>query len=355
MEAYRLTALAAQTLRERGVENPRAHIYMAKGPYNSGVHAATILISPSPFSSDDLATLERVTRELEFDRVLTPAYSIDGNFSGIAEAEDVNAYASSFPVNISAPTDDSPFFFQMIRLGDLFRGDLPEYKHLTEPVLVLSGLTIAVLVLTFLFILLPLLLRAKKTRLKGMLPFFVFFAAIGLGFLLVEVSQMQRLIIFLGHPTYGLSVVLFSLLLFSGIGSFATERIARPGLRAANLLPFVPLLVLLVTFGFVTPLVVHHFEAATTPTRILTSTAILAPMGLAMGMPFPIGMKVVSAWPDAPTPFFWGVNGATSVCASVLAIAIALSWGISAAFWVGCVCYGIAVAGLGFALLNRRD
>ena len=187
-----------------------------------------------------------------------------------------------------------------------------------------------------------------------MLPLFVFFAAIGLGFLLIEVSQMQRLIIFLGHPTYGLSVVLFALLLFSGIGSFATERIAKPGLRAANLVPFVPLLVLLVTFGFVTPLVVHHFEAAATPTRILASTAILAPMGLAMGMPFPIGMKVVSAWSDAPTPFFWGVNGATSVCASVLAIAISLSWGISAAFWVGCVCYGAAVAGLGLAFLGRR-
>ncbi len=354
MEAYRLTALAAETLQRRGIENPRDHIYMAKGPYKSGVHAATIMVSPSPFSSDDLATLERVTRELEFDLVLTPDYSIDDTFSGIAEAEDVNAYAGSFPVNISAPTDDSPFFFQMIRLGDLFSGNLPKYKHLTEPVLVLSGLTIAVLVLTFLCILLPLLLRAKKARLRGMLPFFIFFAAIGLGFLLIEVSQMQRLIIFLGHPTYGLSVVLFALLLFSGIGSFATERIAKPGLRAANLVPFVPLLVLLVTFGFVTPLVVHHFEAAATPTRILASTAILAPMGLAMGMPFPIGMKVVSAWPDAPTPFFWGVNGATSVCASVLAIAISLSWGISAAFWVGCVCYGAAVAGLGLAFLGRR-
>jgi len=190
--------------------------------------------------------------------------------------------------------------------------------------------------------------------LKGMLPFFVFFAAIGLGFLLVEVSQMQRLNVFLGHPIYGLSVVLFSLLLFSGIGSFATERIARPGLRAVNLLPFAFLIPLLIAFGFVTPIVVHHFDSATTPLRILTATAILAPMGLAMGMPFPIGMKVVSTWPDAPTPLFWGINGATSVCASVLAVAIALSWGISAAFWVGCICYCAAAAGLAVALMRGR-
>jgi hypothetical protein len=122
-----------------------------------------------------------------------------------------------------------------------------------------------------------------------------------------------------------------------------------------NLLPFAFLIPLLIAFGFVTPIVVHHFDSATTPLRILTATAILAPMGLAMGMPFPIGMKVVSTWPDAPTPLFWGINGATSVCASVLAVAIALSWGISAAFWVGCICYCAAAAGLAVALMWGRS
>jgi hypothetical protein len=189
---------------------------------------------------------------------------------------------------------------------------------------------------------------------RATLPFFIFFAAIGFGFLLVEVSQTMRLSIFLGHPTYGLSVVLFSLLLFSGLGSLATERLARPGLRPANLLPFVVLLAVLLVFGLSTPAIVRHFASATTPARILTAVAILAPMGLAMGMPFPIGMKTVSALQGAPTPFLWGVNGATSVCASVLAMAIALSWGISAAFWVGCVFYVAAVLGLATALLRRQ-
>ena len=349
MEAYRLLALATKTLQERGVANPRDHIYMA------GVFPGiTMLVSPSPLSKDDIAALDTVVKKMEFNPLITPDYSDSDTAADIVGAKDVNAFASHFPFNISAPTDDSPFFFQMVRLNDLFSGNLPNEKSLTEPVLVLAGLTIAVLALTFLFIVLPLLLTARRMVLKGMLPFFVFFAAIGLGFLLVEVSQMQRLNVFLGHPIYGLSVVLFSLLLFSGIGSFATERIARPGLRAVNLLPFAFLIPLLIAFGFVTPIVVHHFDSATTPLRILTATGILAPMGLAMGMPFPIGMKVVSAWPDAPTPLFWGINGATSVCASVLAVAIALSWGISAAFWVGCICYCAAAAGLAVALMRGR-
>jgi hypothetical protein len=78
-------------------------------------------------------------------------------------------------------------------------------------------------------------------------------------------------------------------------------------------------------------------------------------MGLAMGMAFPIGMKMVSAIPDAPTPFFWGINGATSVCASVLAMAIALSWGISTAFWVGCAFYVAAALALAAASLRRQE
>jgi hypothetical protein len=350
MEAYRLVSLATKTLRERGVTNPRDHIYMA-----AMLPVTTILVSPSPLSDADVAALDETAKDMEFRRVLTPNYVDDKTFAEIVEADDLDAYVSHFSLNIAAPTDDKPFFFEMIRLEDLLRGNLPHYKHLTEPVIVLAELTIAVLVMTLLCIILPLLLTRKKANLRSMMPFFVFFAAIGLGFLLIEVSQMQRLIIFLGHPTYGLSVVLFSLLLFSGIGSFATERIARPGLQVSNLLPFVLLLSVLIASGFVTPLVAHHWDSQTTPMRILVATAILAPMGLAMGMPFPIGMKAVSAWPDAPTPYFWGINGATSVCASVLAVAIALSNGISAAFWTGCICYAVAVAGLSWGILRARS
>lgn len=349
LQAQRLVALATETLHRRGVKDARAHIYMA----GAGV-TATILVSPSPLSAETIAALDDAVEEMQFGRIVTPAYEGEDSFAGIVNAEDVNSYVGGLPVDISPPTDDQPFFFQMLRLRDLFRSDLPDEKGLTEPVLVLAGLTIAVLVLTFLCIIVPLMLTVRKANLKGMPPFFLFFAGIGLGFLLIEVSQMQRLNIFLGHPTYGLSVVLFSLLLFSGIGSFVTERIAAPGPRMLNLLPFVVLLALLVAFGFVTPLLIDRFESSTTPVRILAAVAVLAPMGLAMGMPFPIGMRVVSAWPNAPTPFFWGVNGATSVCASVFAVAIALSWGISVSFWVGCACYLAATAGLGAAVWRAR-
>jgi hypothetical protein len=163
--------------------------------------------------------------------------------------------------------------------------------------------------------------------------------------MLVEISQVQRLTIFLGHPVYSLSVVLFSLLLSSGAGSLSTAGLAAAPPRSAMVR--VGLLVaVLVAFGILTPIAVHQFEGASTAARILISVGTLLPLGFFMGMAFPIGMGRALA--DAPSlaPWLWGVNGAASVCASVLAVMIALGAGISAAFWAGAVCYVGAVVAL---------
>ena len=353
VEVYRLTALAAKALRDRGIDDPRRHIFLARGPslYSS---VGTILVSPRPFSDQDVATLERVARQMQFDVAVAPDRANDPTFNAILEAKDLEDFASAYSFDISPPTDDRPFFFQMVRLQDVFNSVSASEDYLRKPTRVLFSLTIAVLALTFLSIVLPLALTTKKATLRGMLPFFIFFSGIGLGFLLVEVSQLQRLIIFLGHPSYALSVVLFSLLLSSGIGSLATQRLGNPRPRLSALWPFVPLVALLVAFGFATPSVIDRFESATTPVRILTATLLLVPVGFLMGMPFPIGMKMASLRPQAPTAFLWGINGAMSVCASVLAVLIAVSWGISTAFWVGCASYAIALAALVYAARGLR-
>ena len=165
---------------------------------------------------------------------------------------------------------------------------------------------------------------------------------------------MQRLIIFLGHPTYSLSVVLFTLLVFGGIGSYATQHLIKPALTPTALLPLGVLLTVLIVFGVSTPAIVDQFSASGTNTRILVAGAMLAPMGLFMGMPFPIGMSISSLRPTAPTAFFWGINGATSVAGSVLTTAVALGWGLSTSFWVGVAAYAIAAAGLTLVVVRGR-
>jgi predicted membrane-bound spermidine synthase len=213
-------------------------------------------------------------------------------------------------------------------------------------------LLIVVVGLTLLCIIVPLALTTKDVSLRGSGFLFVFFASIGFGFMFVEISQMERLIIFLGHPTYGLSVVLFALLLSSGLGSLLTQK-ASDYKASAAILRLGLLLCVLVLFGELTPYAVRVFRGEPTMLRILVATTILFPLGVLMGMAFPLGMKIASARFGALTSWLWGVNGATSVCASVLAVVIALNAGISASFWAGFVCY--AVAFTAFVLASRES
>ena len=170
---------------------------------------------------------------------------------------------------------------------------------------------------------------------------------------MIEVAQLQRLNIFLGHPIYGLGVVLFSVLLFSGIGSMLVERVVRGDRPSSRLAPLGVLLAVVIVMGIATPRVIDAMDGATTPIRILTAVALLIPLGLVMGMPFSIGMGAAASRPGAPTAFLWGINGATSVCASVFGVVIAVFWGIGMAYWAGFLAYVLSF----FAMMrvSRRE
>jgi hypothetical protein len=207
--------------------------------------------------------------------------------------------------------------------------------------------------LTAACIILPLKIAARRADLSGTGALLTFFVAIGLGFMLIETSQMQRLIISLGHPTYGLSVVLFALLLSSGAGSLLTAHVPADRAGEAGVRRLVALLAVLMLFGFLTPYVVQWTESATTPVRILAAIVVLSPAGAVMGMAFSLGMKLAAQRAAALTPWMWGLNGAASVLASVLSVCISLTWSISAAFWSGWACYGLAVAAFSRARTAR--
>lgn len=149
---------------------------------------------------------------------------------------------------------------------------------------------------------------------------------------------MQRLNIFLGHPTYGLAVVLSTLLAASGIGSEITQRV--PPHRRARLLA--ALLGVLLAAGLFTQPALAAFRASDIAARVAVAVALLAPMGLVMGMPFAAGMGRASRSHGTLTPWFWGINGAASVFASVLAVVVSLFSSISTTFWLGVAVYGVA-------------
>ena len=349
-ETYRLTALGQAALMRSGIKNPRRHIVIVKQMASAGaapVGIATMLVSRAPFSDEDIDTVEAVARRMEFDVVLSPRGAADEAFATLASGGDLDGFLARFPVNIAAPTDDSPFFFHTLRLQHVFNRARSgqEFDNINmKAVSVLGSLLIAVMLLTALCIVVPLALTTDRTALRGSTPLLVFFGGIGLGFMFVEISQMQRLIILLGHPTYSLSVVLFSLLLSSGAGSYLTRKVTPGATLGPPAWMLFVLIGILVIFGLISPGVVRAWEGAVTWVRILLVVGMLAPVGLFMGMAFPLGMRLAAGGrAQALTPWLWGINGAASVCASVLAVVIALHTSISAAFWTGVGCYVTAV------------
>ena len=348
-EIYRVLSLASTGLESLGVRNPRAHIAVVCMPKTlpegrEGV--GTILVSREPFSAADLESLKKITQRMHFDLVLSPDSSLDPVFTTLAQGGDLRQFLASFPLNITAPTDNNPFFFHMLRIKNAFETspwksapDTPDLQAME----VLGALLVTVLALTCFYVFVPLLKRSRRFLERRTLPLLIFFSAIGIGYMLVEISQMERLMVFLGHPTYGLSVVLFALLLSSGLGSHSTGRLGDASAKGyPGTWRFLLLLVAIVCFGKLTPYVIRAFQASDTPVRILVALGILFPLGFFMGMPFPLGMRLASIESPSITPGLWAVNGAASVMASVLAVAIALEAGISTSFWTGFICYAVS-------------
>jgi hypothetical protein len=331
-EAYRLVALATAALRSSGVAHPEAQLVVVGRP-----PVATLLAKRSPFTREELAQLAELATRMRFELLLAPGVPGDPRMRAIAAAPDLDAALAAVPVDLSPPTDDRPFFFHVVGLGALLAGgDAARAMGVNDQAMVvLATLGAIVLALTALCFLLPALL----TRRTGATRPLVLFGSIGFGFMFVELSQMQHLNVFLGHPVYGLTVVLFTLLLSTGIGSLATRRFARlqlvPALATAALV--------LAAYGLVAPPLLRALAGSATPVRIVASVLLLFPAGCLMGMAFPLGMSRALAVQPELAPWLWATNGAASVCASVLAVILMLELGIGAALWTGVAFYLLAL------------
>jgi len=366
-EVYRLTALAVAALKELGVANPADHLMIVHRPKDPdrGQKAglATLLASRRPFSAEDVRIIERVADEMAFEVLLSPGRNsgdgprdVSATLQRLASGRDFEAFIEEFPVDISPPTDNRPFFFAMMRLRDLWSFDDLEEVGLAADlgaVLTLGTLLATVVVLTGLCVILPLALTALgsgRHALRGSLPFFVYFSSIGLGFMLVEIAMIQRLSVFLGHPIYSMTVVLFCLLLATGCGSWLSGLLVKDplgGPRApASLAALVGVVLLL---GVAAPGLLFRLDTLPTPGRIAVACGLLLPMGLVMGAGFPLGMRAASQRAAGLTPWLFGINGATSICGSVVAVVISVCLGITAALLVGVACYVSALLSLVWA------
>ena len=356
-QLFRLASLASYTLRKQGVEDPSSHIAIVRNSYEmkklpdgkfliEHIPSATILVKKRPFTEYDMGRLRKASKEMNFTIEFDPLGSRNEAFQEVIDGVNEEGFFERNPLDLSPPTDDRPFFFFMLGLEDAFSGKhlkFQEQRFSLVGIVMLVTLLIVSGVLSLIFIIAPLLFVRRKVPLPtgGAIIALFFFASIGFGYILVEISQLQRLIIFLGHPIYSITVVLFSMLFSSGLGSISSSLILK-GRKPGPRFILTTMVVLIVMLAFVIiwqPAIVSSFVGSSVGSRIALALCFLFPLGFVMGMPFPVAMTLASTRFKEHTPWFWAVNGATSVVASVLSACISITWGFTVTLSVGLVAY----------------
>ena len=348
-ETGRLVSLAVATLLASGAAEPRRHLFLA-----AAGKVATLIVTKSPLSPAALKALEDAAKANEFTVLLSPDTSAPSAvLEKIVSATDrrmLDRATTGFYLDLTPPTDARPFFFNQLRFATLFDADV--FSHFTHTGVfagnLVATLTLAMLVLISVAlvaatIIVPLQPTVREAGWQLAVGGTAYFVLIGSGFMMVEIALLQRMSVFLGHPVYALSVVLFSLILWAGFGSLASERMRLAGtgkllawsVASAAYLFALPL--------WLPPLLVD-LDGAGLLVRAGLCVLVLAPAGFLMGFGFPTGMRLVSAISTRPTPWFWGINGAAGVLAASVAVATSIAFSIDTTLRIGAACYLLVAA-----------
>jgi hypothetical protein len=358
-ETLRLVLLGMEAWEQKGVDDPSQHVMVVLNPKNwlAPEAMATVLFKRTPFSAEQVARAQQEAERLGFILAYTPGTraGVGGPQSNednpVAQAvlsTDRQTFINDYPLDISPPTDDRPFFFALARLGHLLNrnwGNSTVYTKSVESLNVLTSLLGITVAAAGVFVVGPLGV-ARRRRREAPVRFhsLAYFALLGLGFMLIEIPVVQRMALYLGHPTYALAVVLFSLLICSGLGSLATHHIA-PSAAVSTLRRRIPLLLILIILqGYVGPILLEWTQGWPLVLRIVATVGMLAPLGFLMGIPFPLGWKWISQSGVASTPWLWGINGALSVVGSVLAALVSIQFGFRITMVLGLLAYSLAWA-----------
>lgn len=361
-ETSRLVSLGIAALIDRSVERPRDHLVLAVRE-----RVATLMVSSTPFTDADRAVLEGTHESHGYALAVSPwapstgGPVIDRIASSTTMAELMAATADPM-YDYRPPTDARPYYFNMLKPQALWAGvALPTEGTLggnlraTLMLVVLFGVTT---VLVGLIIVVPLAAAGRPAMPIGRFALSMsYFAIIGFAFMLIQIAFLQRFAVYLGHPTYTLAIVLFSMLLFAGVGSMWSERLSVDGRGVFRLVPVAIAAALAVT-AVALPAAVAGTITAGLPLRTLVVLTFTAPVATLLGFCFPIGARLIAGTP-ALTAWAWGINGAFGVLASILAVGLSIWVGIDVNFWIAAGLYGALALPMGAmasrTVARRRD
>jgi len=294
----------------------------------------------------------------ELDPIYLPSSYLPSNTAGKLRAQnpfaeliasnDAYRFAQTYAYNVAPVNDNAPFFFFTLKAGQIL--GQPGLRHgidwkVNLGVLVLLLVLVISMAAVLCFLILPLALQTGRQPPVPLL----YFVAVGLGYILVEIALIQRFVLFLGHPTYALTVVIFLLMLSSGAGSLFSRRwLPRTELAWV---PLALVIAVLVADVFFLPRILASWVGLGFGYRLLISGGLLAPLGFMMGIPFPTGLRALAAnarprangQPDNAVEWAWAMNAAASVLGSVLAMVIAIQFGLNVTLACGVAAYALAL------------
>ena len=344
VEVLRICAMARAAWEAEGVKNFGDHIVVMKQDLNT-----TMLVKKTPFTKEELARLSERGTYLNAQTLWAPgAPPGHAEVAAVIGSPDWRNFMSGYRFFIDPPTDDRPFFFNFLR-GLITDGtdDPFHFLQMWNDALVLMYMLIGVVtVLAVLFFSVPLLTfgRGQMHKIDATVaaPLLLYFGCLGYGFLMIEIPLLQKLMLLLGAPIYALAVVLFALLFFSGNGSLLSERFTA---NARTVLPRVLVSIVIVSCVYIAvlPWVIDRLLVTSIVVRIGVTVVLLGPIGLLLGMAYPLGITILRSYGEELVPWAWGLNGAMSVVASVLAIFIGSRIGFSTAFLTGVSAYALAL------------
>ena len=350
----RYLGTARLALAELGIRNFERHVMVGVSPGYGRLETTTILIKKSPFTEADIATFRSSTSDVEGARVSfvwsTPVPDSPVTTVILGTPDELETFYTNFPYKVRPITDDSPFFWHFVGLPEaLFGSDRAGAWNVEEGVGERLLITFLLLAICFaaLFLLLPLVfLRKIWSEIPYKWNSGIYFAALGLGFMFIEICLIQRLTLFLGYPTYSLTVTLFALLVSTGIGSLLSERYATRRNQAFTVL-LITLAGLIAFYEVVLPWVADVGMAWSFPTRVIITILSLTPLGLCLGAFMPLGLRSVSETTEHGEQYVawcWAINGFFSVMASVLATLLSMTYGFNAVMIIGFVIYALGIA-----------
>ncbi|MHC5066619.1 MAG: hypothetical protein ACYTG5_21895, partial [Planctomycetota bacterium] len=347
-ESLRLAATALEALEGRGIENAESHIFILRG--QSTALWASILVSPTPLESGVLTALREFAARNEYIVVFDPEEPRKNPFDDLLRTtpEQRPGFYANYPYQVRPSTDDEPFFFNFFKWKSLLEiGEYGGHAYSSKyPVghlcLVLSLLQ--TVLLGGLFILRPLRSLPRVGMGGSTLAAFLFFAALGMGFIVVEIVLLQRYVLFLGHPTISLSTVLPTMLISAGLGSLTVRAGTDVHSRLRGLALWIPLAIVFAWLS--STYFLNALIAAGMGLRIAIAVLLLFPVGFVLGMAFPCGIRIISRDRPELVPWAWGINSFLTVFGSTAAVLLAMEFGFTSVMLAALPIYLVGILAL---------